>query len=256
MSVQNLPVEQLPFLYIQGLNVSVASNTVIAIAPGQCRDKNDAIDMPYSAPLAPLYLNSAVVGAGGLDTGTLALSSNYNIWLIGDSSNKLPFSGVISLQSNVAPLLPYGYDSSRLIGMVSTNSSTHFTAASVLNAVNYKGFFLSPSVSVLSGGNATSFTAIDMSTPIPTTTDPFVIAVCTATFIPLAVGDIAQFRPTGSSATANLPTITGIAAGVAQTQQIILNCGVGSSKPEVDYLVSVSGDSLSLSVQGYYVSLS
>jgi hypothetical protein len=251
--VQNLPVEQLPHLYISGMNVSVASNTVIALAPGQCRDQNDAIDMEYDFPL---YLNSAVNGAGGLDSGTLAASTNYLIWAIADSKNKLPNSGLISLQSNVAPLLPYGYDSMRLIGAVSTNGSTHFTSASVLNAVNYKGYYIQPAVSVLSGGNATSFTAIDLSSAIPTTTDPFVVALATVTFIPAAVGDTVVFRPTGSSATSNLPTITGIAAGVAQTQNIVLNCGVGSSKPEVDYEVTVSGDAVSVSVYGYYVTLS
>ena len=252
-SVQNLPVEQLPHLYISGMNLSVASTTVMAIAPGQCRDQNDAIDMEYDNAL---YLNSAVNGAGGLDTGTLAASTNYLIWAIADSHNKLPNSGLISLQSNVAPLLPYGYDSLRLIGAVSTDSSTHFSAATVLNANYYKGYFLQPAVSVLSGGNATSFTAIDLSSAIPTTSDPFVIALATVTFIPAAVGDTVTFRPTGSTATANLPVITGIAAGVAQTQSIALNCGVGSTKPEVDYKVSVSGDSVSISIYGYYVTLS
>jgi hypothetical protein len=250
--IQNIPVEQLPHLYISGMNVSVASTTVIAIAPGQCRDQNDAIDMEYDSAL---YLNSAVNGAGGLDTGSLAASSNYLIWAIADSSNKHPNSGLISLQSNVAPLLPYGYDSMRLIGAVSTDGSVHFTAASVLNAVNYKGYFLLPAVSVLSGGNATSFTAIDLSSAIPTTTDPFVIALATVTFIPAAVGDTVSFRPTGSTATSNLPVITGVAAGVAQTQNIALNCGVGSSKPEVDYKVTASGDSVSISIYGYYVTL-
>ena len=191
MTVQNIPVETLPFLYISGMNVSVASNTVIAIAPGQCRDSTDSIDMSYylpiggnaifaeqhnnglipapisfsnaSAYLLPLFLNSAVVGLNGLDQGVLALSTNYNIWAIADSSGKLLNGGLISLQSNAAPLLPFGYDSKRLIGMVTTDSSTHFLAASVLNAVNYKGYYLSPAVSVLAGGNATSFTAIDMS---------------------------------------------------------------------------------------------
>jgi hypothetical protein len=251
--VQNLPVEQLPFLYISGMNVSVASNTVIAIAPGQCRDQNDNIDIPVPSVQ---YINSAVNGANGLDKGTLAASTNYLIWEIADSKNKLQPAGLLSLQSNVGPLIPYGYDSMRLIGAVSTDGSTHFVAADVLNAAYYKGYFLQPAVSVLSGGNATSFTAIDLSTPIPTTTDPFVIALCTVTFIPAAVGDTVQFRPTGSSATSNLPTITGIAAGVAQTQNIALNCGVGSSKPEVDYKVTVSGDAVSVSVYGYYVTLS
>jgi hypothetical protein len=284
MTVQNIPVETLPFLYISGMNVSVASNTVIAIAPGQCRDSTDSIDMSYylpiggnaifaeqhnnglipapisfsnaSAYLLPLFLNSAVVGLNGLDQGVLALSTNYNIWAIADSSGKLLNGGLISLQSNAAPLLPFGYDSKRLIGMVTTDSSTHFLAASVLNAVNYKGYYLSPAVSVLAGGNATSFTAIDMSGAIPTAGDPFVIALLTVTFTPLAAGDTVQFRPTGSSATANLVTLTGAAAGVAQTFMIAVNVGVGSTKPEIDYKVTVSGDAVSVSVNGYYVSLS
>lgn len=250
---QNLPVENLPFLYINGMNISVASNTVIAIAPGQCRDSNDNIDIPVSSTQ---YVNSAVNGANGLDQGTLAASTNYLVFEIGDSSNKLQPAGLLTLQSNQAPLLPYGYDSFRLIGCVSTNGSTHFTSASVLNAVNYKGFFLQPAVSVLSGGNATTFTAINLSTAIPTTTDPFVIALLTVTFIPASSGDTVMFRPTGSSATSNLVTITGQTAGVAQTQNIIVNVGVGSSEPEIDYEVTVSGDAVSVSVYGYYVTLS
>jgi hypothetical protein len=285
MSSQSIPVEALPFLYISGLNISVASNTVIAVAPGQCRDSNDNIDMPYYFPFGgnsiyaerhnnglippplpqytnamsyslPLFINSAVVGVNGLDQGTLAASTNYVIYLIADSTNKLQPAGLLTLQSNAFPLIPLGYDSYRLLGFVSTDSSTHFTAASVLNAVNEKGYYLSPAVSVLSGGNATSFTAIDLSSAIPTTTDPFVIALLAVTFIPSAAGDVVQFRPTGSSATANLVTITGNVAGVAQTNYIAVNCGVASSKPEIDYKVSVSGDSVSVSVQGYYVTLS
>jgi hypothetical protein len=235
------------------MNISVASDTVMAIAPGQCRDQNDNIDI--QVPNVQ-YLNSAVNGANGLDTGSLAASSNYLIWEIADSTGKLLPAGLISLQSNVGPLVPYGYDSMRLIGAVQTDGAAHFLAASVRNANYYKGFYLQPAVGVLSGGNATTFTAINLGTAIPTTTDTFVIALCTVTFIPAAANDIVQFRPTGSSSTANLPVITGVAAGVAQTQNIALNCGVGGGNPEVDYRVSVGGDSVSMSVYGYYVTLS
>lgn len=254
MSVQNIQAEQLPWVYLTGMNLSVASTTIMAIAPGQCRDQNDNIDMVYHDAL---YLNSAVNGAGGLDFGVLLASTNYLVWAIADSSGKLPNSGLISLQANVAPLLPFGYDSMRLIGTVSTDGSVHFVTTNLFNAVFYKGFFIKPPVSVLSGGNATSFTAIDLSTAIPTTTQTFVIALATCTFIPLAAGDVATFRPTGyTGTTANLPVITGRVAGVAQTDNIVLNCGVGASKPEVDYKVSVSGDALSMSIYGYYVTTS
>lgn len=249
-TVQSLPVDELPFLYISGMNVSVASTTVMAIAPGQCRDQNDNIDIPFANAL---YLNSAITGPGGLDFGVLLASTNYNIWVIADSTNKLQPSGLISLQANVSPLMPYGYDSMRLIGMVTTDSSIHFVTTHLLNAAFYRGFYLQPAVSVLSGGNATSFTEIDLSSAIPTTTDLFVIALCTVTFIPSAVGDVVTFRPTGyTGTTANLPNIVGIAAGVAQTQNISLNCGQGSSVPAVDYKVTVSGDAVTVLVYGYY----
>ncbi len=250
--IQSIPVEQLPFLYISGMNISAASTTRLAIAPGQCRDSADNLDIPFDSAF---YINPAVNGAGGLDSGSLAASTNYAVWVIADSTNKKQPSALLSLWSNAAPLIPLGYDSYRLLGMAQTDGSVHFTAALIFNTSSSKGFYLQPAISVLSGGNQTSFTAIDLSTAIPTTTAPFVIALGIVTFIPAAVGDTLQFRPTGSSATANLVTITGRVAGVAQTDLVVLHCGVGSSKPEVDYKVTASGDAASMSIYGYYSTL-
>ena len=70
-------------------------------------------------------------------------------------------------------------------------------------------------------------------------------------FTPAAIGDVVQFRPTGSSATTGLVTISGIAAGVPQQQYQQVICGVGSSKPEIDYLVSSSSDAVTVLVNGY-----
>jgi hypothetical protein len=252
MSIQNVALEFLPFLYISGMNLSVASTTVMAIAPGQCRDSQDNMDMQYDAPL---FINSSITGAGGLDSGVLAASTAYAVWAIADSSNKLIPSAVISLWSNAFPLIPFGYDSYRLIGMVTTSAGTAFQVASVLNASTSRGFYLQPPVSELSGGNATTFTAIDLASSIPTTTSPFDIVIGVTTFIPAAVGDTLQFRPTGSTATANLVTITGRAAGIAQTDMVIIPAGVAGGFPSIDYKVSSASDSASLSVSGYYSTL-
>ena len=48
--VQNDPIYSLPHLYISGLNISIASTTILAIAPGQARDSSDNIDMPVGFP--------------------------------------------------------------------------------------------------------------------------------------------------------------------------------------------------------------
>jgi hypothetical protein len=266
---QNLPVYALPHLYIDGLNISVASTTVLAIAPGQARDILNHIDMPvgfqnldgnvlpavlFQGYQQPLLLNCATVGANGLDAGALAASTQYAIYLIGDSRQYLPTAGIVSLSSNAFPTLPFGYDSWRLLGFIETDGSEHFVYAThepqLVKSGN--GYYLSPPTSVLSGGNATTFTAIDCSTPVPTGALFNVILELLVTFIPAAAGDVAQFRPTGSSATTGLVTITGAVANVAQTQYVQVIAGSASTKCEIDYLVTASGDSLTVLVAGWY----
>lgn len=268
--VQNNPIYMLPHLYLNGLNISVASTTILAVSPGAARDSNNNIDMVvglsnlqgnvnpavlFSSYSPPLLLNSAVVGANGLDAGALAASTQYAIYLIGDSRGYNNVAGLVSLTSNAFPLLPLGYDSYRLIGFIETDGSSHFVYAThkPQNLAGLLAYYNQPPLSVLAGGNATSFTAIDLTAggAVPTTTLPNVIVEFLITFIPAAVGDVAQFRPTGSSATGGLVTIVGAAAGIAQSQYIQVIAGVGSSKPEVDYLVSSASDALSVSVVGW-----
>lgn len=264
--VQNDPIYTLPFLYIQGMNISIASTTMLAIAPGQCRDSTDTIDMPVGYPnlqgatlpaiqyqnyMPGLLINSAVNGANGLDQGTIAASTQYAVYVIGDSRGYNPVAGLLSLTSNSAPKLPLGYDSMRLIGFQATGGSSTFvysTSKPQNYAANGLRYVLQPPVSVLSGGNATTFTAIDMSGAIPTTTLQNIVVHLLVTFTPAAANDVVQFRPTGSSATTNLRNIVGVAAGIAQTQYIAVIAGVGSSKPEIDYLVTSSSDAVSISV--------
>lgn len=269
--VQNDPIYLLPFLYISGLNISIASTTVLAIAPGQARDNTDNIDMPVGFPnlqgnvnpatqfqnyMPPIFVNSAVIGVNGLDQGALIATMDYAVYLIGDSRGYNNVAALISLTSNAYPLLPQGYDSYRLIGFVQTDGSVHFVASSTnpLNARNLRAYYLQPPVSVLSGGNATSFTAIDLNTPVPTGTARDVIVYLQVTFTPAAIGDTVQFRPDseGTPQTIGLVTIVGIAAGIAQTQYVAVIAGVnGSSHAAIDYKVTVSGDAVNVLVTGY-----
>lgn len=265
--IQNDPIYQLPHLYIAGLNISYASTTVIAIAPGQARDMNDIIDLPVAWPDAnnninpsilfqnyqqPILINSAVNGVNGLDTGTIAASTQYAIYLIGDSRGYNLVAGLLSLTSNAAPLMPQGYDSLRLLGFAATDGSSHFVYATnkPQNMVGSLTYVNSPAIAALTGGTSTTFAAIDLTTSsaIPTTTLENIIVWLFVTFTPAAAGDTVQFRPTGSSATANLVTITGFAAGVAQTQYIQVIAGVGSSKPEIDYKVTSGSDAVTVAV--------
>jgi len=269
--VQNDPIYSLPHLYISGLNVSVASQTVLAIAPGQARDSQDNIDMPVGFPNLqgvtlpapvpslqnlPLFINSAVNGANGLDQGTLAASTNYGVWLIGDSRGYKPVAGILSLASSPFPLLPLGYDSYRLLGFANSDGASHFLVAQVVQVDDAPGFFLQPEASVLTGGNQTTFTEIDLSGSIPDNQVALpntVILILDVTFTPAAIGDVVQFRPHGSTATANLPTIVGLVAGQPQQQFIIVVCGTDTGDAAIDYLVTSASDSVNVSLFGWYL---
>jgi hypothetical protein len=271
--IQNETIYALPHLYVQGLQLSAATPTaatVIVVAPGAARDSTNSIDMVvglqnyfgidnpvqlFNGYQPGLFINSAVNGVNGLDAGAIAASTQYAVYLIGDSRNYNNTAAVLSLTSNIAPLLPAGYDSYRLIGFWATNSSSQFVYSSnkPQNIAGLLAYYNSPAVSVLAGGNATTFTAIDLTanSAIPTTTLQNVIVTLLVTFTPLAVGDTVQFRPTGSAATGGLATITGAVAGIAQSQYIQIIAGVGSSKPEIDYKVTSSSDAVSVSVIGW-----
>jgi hypothetical protein len=264
-TIQNQPIYNLPNLYLNGLNISYASTTLLAIAPGMARDSNNVIDMEvgyanlegsvnpatqFNGYIPGLLINPAVKGANGLDYGTIAASTNYAVYLIGDSRNYNPTAGIMTLTSNPLPQLPLGYDSLRLLGFVETDTSSNFVYAThkPQNMAGALEYILQPPVSVLAGGVATTFTAIDLSAAIPTTTLPNVIVTLLVTFIPAAANDVVEFRPTGSTATGNLTLITGDQAKIAQSQYIEMIAGVGSSKPEIDYLVTSASDSVSVSV--------
>lgn len=265
--IQNDPIYGYNHLYIQGLNISVASTTVLAIAPGACRDSNNVLDILvseatinpdtypstlYQNSAQPILINAATNGANGLDTGSLGASLQYSVWMIADSRNYNLPAGLLSLTStNMTPNMPAGYDSKRLIGFIETDGSNHFVYAThkPQNMSGFLQYYIQPPTSVLAGGNATTWTAIDMSSPIPTTTLPNVIVELLVVFTPLAAGDVVQFRPTGQTAAA--VTITGAVAGVAQTQYVTMIAGVGSSKPEIDYQVTSSSDAVSVSVYSW-----
>ena len=251
--LQNDAIYSLPHLYISGLKVYSAAPTgatSIVISPGAARDINNNLDMVVGVqnyanidlPAASfnnyqpgLIVSSLVNGANGLDTGSIAASTQYAIYLIGDSRLYNPTAAVLSLTSNSpGPIMPKGYDSYRLIGFWATDGSKHFVY-STQKPQNFDGaltYYNVPAIQVLSGGNATSFTAMDLTTnsALPTTTLQNIVVNLLVVFTPAAAGDVVQFRPTGSSATGNLATITGVAAGIAQTQYIQVIAGVGSSR--------------------------
>lgn len=249
MSTQNIQLENLPFLYINGMNVSnnaTTPNTKIDVSAGQCRDSNDVMDITFSAAIT---INAGANGAvNRLDAGTFAASKVYAVYAIGDSTGKLTAGGLLSLASNSTPTMPFGYDSYRLIGYAVSDGSTHFLPAYVAGNNNYRKFaYDAPQATAVTAGNATSYTAVALTAFVPPVENtPVSIAYA---FTPGAASRTLKMTP--GNATGDAVTITGQVISVVVSGNATVFSKVTSSVPEIDYKVSNGGDAVAINVAGF-----
>lgn len=258
--VQLDPIYSLPFLYAYGMVISndaTTPNTKLNIGAGQVRDSNDNIDMPLgasnlplngSATATPLVLDAGVNGVNGLDTGSLAASTMYGVWVIGDSQYKNAVGAILTLASNSQPLMPLGYDSMRLIGYWPTDASSHFLKA-YMSGIGTSRLFVydAPQATAVTAGNATSYTAVALTAFVPPVENtPVSMAFA---FTPGAASRVLNLTP--GNATGNAVTITGQVTSVVVSGNAQVLSKVTSAVPEVDYKVSNSGDAVALNVAGF-----
>jgi hypothetical protein len=228
------PVVNLPSLYANGLNIAWASNTTLTVSAGICRDSSNTFDMTLSSAAT---INAAVNGANGLDTGTLAASTVYAVLLVSDSAGYNSPVALLSL-SATAPTLPTGYDIFRRIGWAITDSGTHFLLIYQSGSGATRIYTYDEPQVILSGGSATSFTAVSLVAFAPVVDN---LPVCIqAAFTPSVADDAANLRSGGSSATTGC-LITGQVAAKRTISQIHLDAKTVSSAPKVEYKVAASG---------------
>lgn len=255
MAIQNEPVYNLPFLYVNGLTASVASTTTLSVASGQCRDSSDSIDIviggtPFSGPstTAPVTLNAATNGANGLDTGSLAASSVYAIYAIGDSRYYEAPAVLLSLASNSAPLMPFGYDSNRLIGYAFTDGSSHFLAGYVSGNNNTRLFtYDAPRATAITAGNATSYTAIDLSALVPPVDNTPVTIFSALTPASAGNGVFLQGFDSTGDAVVNRGQVTAVVLNSYNTVLAQLD----TAAPKIKYKVSNGSDAVAINVCGF-----
>ena len=127
----NLPVSGGTRGTIGGLTTSNGTDSEhdIDIAVGFARDYTDTVTMELSSVLTKQIDSTWSVGddAGGLDTGAVAASTGYGVYLIRRSDtgvvDALFSTDMSSAGSSVT--MPTNYDQKRLIGWVRTDSSSN-----------------------------------------------------------------------------------------------------------------------------------
>ena len=162
-------------LYINGLKISNGDNNQILIDTGICRDSSNSFDICLGVKNSindivesPLTINPNINGVNGLDEGQLMPFSVYGIYLIADSKFINPTAGIISLNYESGPnKMPFGYDSYRLIGYIPTDEIPSFWNICVVGNSNKRTCYFIDDMQVLSQGNATTITKVNLIEYIP-----------------------------------------------------------------------------------------
>lgn len=162
-------------LGIYGLNVSRASDSTLEISAGRCKDSDNKIDIGVGEDFAqwtggsvsaPLTIDVSVVGANGIDAGSLDSDKVYSVYVIADSSAENSVAGLCSLASNDVPTLPFGYDAYRLVGYALTDGSSDFLLMNQSGLGHARSLHLDEPISVASGSSNSSYSDVDCSAAV------------------------------------------------------------------------------------------
>jgi len=181
--------------YIDGGNLVYNTTSKVDILAGNVRDVDDTFDIIWTSTLSP---DVTVSGANGLDTGSEASSTWYSVWAIAKSSDGT--SASLLSTSATTPTMPSGYDKKRRLGWVKNSGGSNFLPFLQLGSSKsriYHWDINGSIMEVLSAGTAISFTNIDLSAFIPSTSK----------YAHLQIGRVTtdstqytKYRPNGSTA--------------------------------------------------------
>jgi hypothetical protein len=176
------------------LKISVSSNTSASITADQAILWN-ATNQPITITGINLTLNTGVIGVNGIDTGTLAASTWYNLFVIYNPTTTTT-SCLMSL-SDISPTLPSGYTYFARAGSVREDSSEHLMRT--LQMGNKVQYIVTPGTNTAAIPSMASGISGNINTPTwsAVNTTPFVPPLATVIRIILnsPIGGTAMLAP-------------------------------------------------------------
>lgn len=280
-SVENYPIINLPYLYKSGLTIQNSTTingtlhpeTKLSVLSGNCRDSNDIMDITFgdnnpningAITSAPVRIDNTINGAGGLDQGTILANTMYAIYIIADSRGYLPISAIATGALNIflvppGPLMPAGYDSSRLIGFWGTDSNTFWQKGYYSGLGNELSFTYDiPQETSVIAGSSNSYAYVNLFDFVPNIEN--IPVTINTVFTPGAAGDTLTLASGRSTNPTGQSIITGQVAGVnvttsssVITQHVVVSPFPFPS-PVIQYKVSGT-DTVAVYVTGFSVSI-
>lgn len=234
---------------IDGLQLSRAAARQVSVAAGRCRGDSDLMNLVAAGALT---VDLDVAGAGGLDTGTVANTTHYSIWIIGDSTGTNAPKGLASTSAS-APTMPAGYDRKRRLGWVRTDGSANLLHWSQHGSGRTRRVYYDEALSVLgvlTGGSAVAFTDVDLSALVPPGCD-HVRLLCglLAPSVGGAAADALSLRPNGAFSTDG-PWVFPAGNTLAATRRWTVDMPTDANRV-IEYMVTDADDDADIWVLGY-----
>lgn len=234
-----LPVVNAAEKYINGLNLAWASATTLTVAAGRARNSGNENDIILDSAVT---IDGAANGLNGLDIGSLGNNTFYAVYAIDDSFKNNAAGAIISADLS-SPLMPFGYDMMRRIGYVKTDGSAEFLEFRQEGAGVDRWMWYDAAIATdITAGASATFAAVDLSDGIPSLATGGMVNLLSV-FDPTAGDDTLELRPGDSSATDGYARLSGSAAGVTKTDNMVVPYDATTG---VDYKVTGSGVALSV----------
>jgi len=228
--------DELPKGEIFGLELVWNSVSQVKIQPGQCANTQSSRSLTNLTAEKTVDITTGPGSPNGLDTGTESANAIYYVWLIEKLGIGASVDGLLSL-SATTPTMPTGYTLKRRIGAVINLSSDFLNFKQFGNHRTRKYLYLEnieTTLNILSNGGAGSWTDIDLSSFIPSTSE-LAILECYST------QKVAQIRTNGI----NVPMRN---IGIKQYSDFEIPTDISQL---IEYKLSVPSSGFYLSVAGY-----
>lgn len=237
--------------YIAGNIISLNSGTPLSqldVSIGSSRDDTDVLNLITTGVLT---IDFTTTGINALDTGVVTVDTFYALFIIGDTTGINTPKTLASL-SATTPTLPSGYNVKRRIGWWLTGfGSSNLVPMTQFGKYNIREYVYAVANSdtrVLSNGNATSFTVVDCSAFIPSTSTK---GFFNWGFSDAVAGNSARVKVSGSSGNSPYRILPG--TGINSTANAMRIPGIMylNSSQELEYNVDASGDDFSVRIVGF-----
>ena len=269
-SVPNTPVVNDGLLYVNGCNLSWVSTTAISVSAGQVRDSSNINDIVISSACSVSISSSGVVNA--LDTGTIAASTMYNVYAIGDSTGFRTNGCLLSLSAS-QPTLPFGYDMYRRIGAISIDSGSHVRPFMQVGSGNSREMWYDPGtgpstkgVVIPSSGTGGSTSYVNLGLLISLVPQLAIDCILSVAFTPNSANNVLYLAPptidNGTTAcVGSMAAFSGAATGSAQVGVVRVPCSLPNatqiaaltilSKVTILYASTSASDAVVFLLNGY-----